>query len=182
MKSLSECADCVPTIVLVALPRASGRDWREAMQKRIWPLAAALVLAVAAQAQTSRGTVSGTVTDPSGAVVARASVALMSTETGVRRSGTSNEAGIYRFDAVDLGTYELRITHPGFKSFVATGLGVEANRTTVIDPTLELGSEAIAVQVSAEAEALAVRDEPLPGGNFLPPRRSPRTRTRLNPP
>src|SRR5260370_32463794 len=94
-------------LVSVALARGSSRDWREAMQKWIWPLAAAVVLAVAAQAQTSRGTVSGTVTDPSGAVVARASVSLTHTETGVRRSATRNEAGIYRFDTVDLGPYEI---------------------------------------------------------------------------
>src|SRR5260370_15686306 len=154
MKSLSECADCVPTIVLVALPGASGRDWREGMHKWIWPLGAALVLAVAAKAQTSGGTVSGTVSDPSAALVVGASIALTHTATGVRRSATSNEAGIYRFDAVDLGDYELKATHPGFKPFVATGLGVEANRTITIDLRLELGNEATAVQVSAEAESL----------------------------
>jgi hypothetical protein len=63
----------------------------------------AAALAIAAHAQTSRGTVSGTVTDPSGAVAIRASVALTQTETGVRRSTTTNEDGIYRFEAVDLG-------------------------------------------------------------------------------
>ena len=135
---------------------------------RVSPLTAAFVLAIAAQGQTSRGTVSGTVTDPSGAVVAGASVVLTQTATGVRRSAATNEAGIYRFDAVDLGVYELKVTHPGFNAFLATGLGVEANRTAVIDPKLEVGSEAIAVQVSAEAEAVMVRDGPLRGGNFVP--------------
>ena len=129
---------------------------------------AILTLAVAAHAQTSRGTVSGTVTDPSGAVVTRASITLTQTETGVRRNTTTNEAGIYRFDAVDLGRYELKVTHPGFNSFLATELGVEANRTTVLDVRLEVGSETTAVRVSAEAEELTVRDGPLRGGNFLP--------------
>src|SRR5438477_12187004 len=131
-------------------------------------LTAILTLAVAAQAQTSRGTVSGTVTDPSGAIVTRAIVALTHTETGVRLSANTNEAGIYRFDAVDLGKHELRVTHPGFNAFVATELGVEANRTTALDVRLEVGSEATAVRVSAEAEELTVRDGPLRGGNFLP--------------
>src|SRR5215475_13096369 len=97
----------------------------------IWPHLAVLLLAVTAQAQTSRGTVSGTVVDPSGAVVGGARVALTHTGTGVQRSTTSNGAGIYRFDAVDLGAYELKVTHPGFNAFLATGLSVEANRTTV---------------------------------------------------
>ena len=69
-----------------------------------------LTLAIAAQAQTSRGTVSGTVTDPSGAVVTRARVALTHTQKGVRLTSTTNEAGIYRFDALDLGRYELKVT------------------------------------------------------------------------
>jgi len=136
------------------------------MRSQVSSFAVALMLALAAQAQTSRGTVSGTVTDPSGAVVAGAGIGLTHTETGVRRSGTSNEAGIYRFDAVDLGVYELKVTQPGFKSYLATGIGVQANLTTTIDPGLELGSETIAVQVSAEAEAVMVRDGPLRGGNF----------------
>jgi hypothetical protein len=100
--------------------------------------------------------------------VARATIALTHIGTSVRRTATTNEAGIYRFDAVDLGTYELKVTQPGFNAFVATGLGLEANRSSVMDVRLELGSEATAVQVSAEAEALAVRDGPLRGGNFLP--------------
>src|SRR5437016_14407726 len=95
-----------------------------ANMKIMSPVTAILTLAVVAHAQTSRGTVSGTVTDPSGAFVARASVALTHTETGVRRSATTNEAGIYRFDAVDLGTFELRVAHLGFNAFLATDLGV----------------------------------------------------------
>jgi hypothetical protein len=85
----------------------------------------------------------------------------------VRRAAATNEAGIYRFDAVDLGAYELKVTHPGFQAFVATQLGVEANRSSVVDVRLELGSEAIEVTVSAEAEAVTLRDGPLRGGNFL---------------
>jgi hypothetical protein len=149
--------------------------------RMIGPLAAVLILAVAAQAQTSRGTVTGTVMDPSGAIVPGASVALTNTETGVRLAAAANEAGIYRFDAVDLGTYELRVDYPGFTAFLATGLGVQANRTTVIDVRLKLGSETTAVQVSAEAEALTVRDGPLRGGNFLPQQVSQLPLVDLNP-
>src|SRR3979490_3205496 len=116
----------------------------------VWKLATVFALAVAAYAQTSRGTGSGTVTDASGAVVAGASVTVIGTETGTRRSTFSNEAGIYRFDAVDLGVYEIKITHPGFKAFVSTGVGVEANRTAVIDVRLELGSGEIAVPGGAD--------------------------------
>jgi len=62
--------------------------------------------------------------------VAGARIALTNTQTGVHLEAAANEAGIYRFDAVDLGTYELRINYPGFAVFLAKGLSVEANRTT----------------------------------------------------
>src|SRR5690348_16832793 len=137
------------------------------MRRKFWTLAALLILATTAQAQTSRGTVSGIITDPSGARVAHAAISLTHIETGLRRSAMSNEAGIYRFDAVDLGTHELRVTHPGFNAFIATGLGVEANRNTVMDVRLELGGETTTVRVSTEA-VLTMRDGALRGGNFLP--------------
>jgi hypothetical protein len=75
------------------------------MSRRIAAFAAALALSVAAQAQTSRGTVSGIVSDPTGAIIPGATIVLTHTQTGVRRSTRSNEAGIYQFDAVDLGMY-----------------------------------------------------------------------------
>src|SRR5216684_4340527 len=135
---------------------------------QVWQLAAVFALATAAHGQTSRGTVTGTLIDPSGAVIAGARVVLAGTETGVRRSTLSNEAGIYRFDAVDLGKCELGVTHPGFRPFLSTGVSVEANRVTTFDPRLEVGASETAIEVSAESSELLVRDGPLRGGNFLP--------------
>src|SRR5262245_58635731 len=121
-----------------------------------------------AEAQTSRGTISGTVTDGSGAVIAGAKLVLTHTETGVHRSTLSNDAGIYRFDAVDLGIHELRATHPGFKLFLKTAVGAEANRTTTQDVRLEVGALDEQVTVSAETGELLARDGPLRGGAFRP--------------
>ena len=131
-------------------------------------LAAALVLAAAAEAQTSRGTVTGTVLDISGAAIAGAHVALTGVETGVRLSKVSNEAGIYRFDAVDLGVYGLTVTHPGFRTYAGSGIGVEANRVTTFDPRLELGAAESRIEVSAESSDVLIKDSPLRGGNFQP--------------
>ena len=127
-----------------------------------------LALAVAANAQTSRGTVTGAILDPTGAVIGGAQVTLTSVETGVRLSTESNEAGVYRFDAVDLGVYDLTVTHPGFRAYVATGIGVEANRATTIDPKPEVGAAETKVEVSAESNEILVKDSPLRGGNFQP--------------
>jgi hypothetical protein len=79
-------------------------------------LAAVLILTLAAHARTSRGTVTGTVLDQSGATVAGACVSLIGVDTGVKLSTESNDAGVYRFDALDLGVYQLRVAQPGFRT------------------------------------------------------------------
>jgi hypothetical protein len=129
-------------------------------------MAALLTLAVAAHAQTSRGTVTGTVLDPAGAVIGGASVTLTGAETGIRLSTGSNEAGVYRFDAVDLGVYELRVTHPGFRTFLGKGIKVEANRVVTLDPRPELGAAEASIEVSAESSEILIKESPLRGGNF----------------
>jgi hypothetical protein len=127
---------------------------------------ALLLLAASALAQTSRGTVSGTVTDSAGAVIANARVELTNKNTGVVRTTTTNNAGIYRFDAVDLGVYNLKINQAGFKQFVNTDIGVEANRTITIDAALEVGIGEMVVEVSASAGELLTKDAPIRGGNL----------------
>ena len=128
----------------------------------------ALALSLAAHAQTSRGTVTGTVLDSSGAVVAGVHVSLRRADTGGKLSTTSNDAGIYRFDAVDLGVYELQATRPGFRTYLGTGINVEANRVTSLDPRLEVGATETRIEVNGESSELLVKDGPLRGGNFQP--------------
>src|SRR5215831_332813 len=135
---------------------------------RIWPLVAALVFSIAAPAQTSRGTVTGTVLDPTGAVINGARMALTGVDTGVRLSTNSNEAGVYRFDAVDPGVYDLGVTHPGFQSYLGTKIGVEANRVTTIDPHLKVGAAEARIEVTGESSEILIKDGPLRGGNFQP--------------
>jgi outer membrane receptor protein involved in Fe transport len=130
--------------------------------------ASALALATALDAQTSRGTVTGTVLDPSGAVIGGARVTLRGVETGVKVSTDSNEAGVYRFDAVDLGVYELQVAHAGFRAFIGAGINVEANRATTVDPKLELGAADTRIEVNEESSDILVKDSPLRGGNFQP--------------
>jgi len=120
-----------------------------------------------ALSQTSRGTVTGTITDASGAIIADASVQLAHTETGLQHLASSNEAGIYRFDAVDLGVYQIKVTQPGFRPSLITMVRVDANRATTIDLRLEVGITETAIEVSAEAAEHLVKDGPLRGGNFL---------------
>jgi hypothetical protein len=132
-------------------------------------LVAALVAILGSvHAQTSRGTVTGTVLDPTDAVIGRAQVTLSSVNTGARLSTESNNAGVYRFDAVDLGVYDLQVTHLGFRTFLGAGIKVEANRATTVDPKLEVGAMETRVEVSERSSEILVKDGPLRGGNFQP--------------
>ena len=83
----------------------------------------------------------------SGKAYTRAHVALTGAQTGISLSTDSNEAGIYRFDAVDLGVYHLTVAHPGFRAYLGTGIIVEANRATTVDPRLEVDSAEISIEV-----------------------------------
>jgi hypothetical protein len=127
-----------------------------------------LAIALVAPAQTSRGTVTGSVLDPTGAVISGARITLTGVDTGVKLSTVSNDAGIYRFDAVDLGVYELQVQHPGFRTYLGAGIHVEANRVTTFDPRLEVGTAETRIEVNGESSELLVKDSPLRGGNFQP--------------
>lgn len=120
----------------------------------------------AAHCQTSRGTLTGIVLDSSGAAVNGANVTLTNEQTGIRLSTASNQAGVYRLDAVDPGVYSLQIERPGFRAYTGNKIRVEANRVTTIDPRLELGAAETRIEVSAPSSEPLVKDSPLRGGNF----------------
>ena len=127
-----------------------------------------LVTTALAFGQTSRGTVSGTVTDPAGAVVAGATVTLTSTDTSQARTASTNDEGFYRFDAVELGNYTVAVSATGFGTLTKTNIVVNANQTSVIDAALAPGGTDVSVDVSAEAGELLQTEAPVRGGNISP--------------
>ncbi|MFN2453227.1 MAG: carboxypeptidase regulatory-like domain-containing protein [Pyrinomonadaceae bacterium] len=139
------------------------------MKIRIFILLTMLLsFSLTASAQTSRGTVSGTVTDQAGAVVPGATITLTNTQTTVARTTTSNDEGFYRFDAVDLGNYTVTITATNFGTVTQTDVIVQANQTRDVSTALQTGSQAVTVDVSAEAGALLQTEAPVRGGNISP--------------
>src|SRR6476660_4564144 len=88
-------------------------------------------------AQTVRGVLTGTVTDPSGAVVAGASVVASETRTGVKSSTVTSSSGTYRFPELPLGTYTVEITQSGFKKATINDVLVQVNTTTAADAKME---------------------------------------------
>ncbi|HYH85215.1 MAG TPA: carboxypeptidase regulatory-like domain-containing protein, partial [Pyrinomonadaceae bacterium] len=125
-----------------------------------------LLAAVAATAQTSRGIVSGTVTDPNGAVISGSTVTLTNLQTNVSRDTTTNSDGFYRFDAVDPGNYSLKISASGFSEVTKTNVSVEASQTADVSAQLAVGEAAVTVDVTAEAGALLQSEAPVRGGNI----------------
>ncbi len=124
-----------------------------------------LATAPIAMSQTSKGTVAGVVTDPTGAAVPNAVIVLTQKETSAVRDTSTNDAGIYRFDAVNLGTYSLLIKVPGFREARVNDITVAANQVANFDIHLELGSGAETVTVEAAAITLQT-SEAVRGGNF----------------
>jgi hypothetical protein len=127
-----------------------------------------LLLAMSAPtfAQTSRGTVLGAVTDPQGAVIPGATAELKNVETNQTRTSTTNDSGIYRFDAVDLGRYELRLSAQGFRAYTAKGIEIQANRVATFDAQLETGGTEVVVEVNAGTEEILQKSDAVRGGNF----------------
>jgi Carboxypeptidase regulatory-like domain len=95
--------------------------------------------------------ISGTVQDASGAVVPRASVVALNTQTGIQSSTQTNTDGFYSFPALPAGHYDVRITAPGFQEYAQTGLVLDVNTAIRIDAALKVGTATQEVQVSATA-------------------------------
>jgi hypothetical protein len=103
-------------------------------------------------AQVATSTVTGTVTDPTGAVIVGARVELILTLTGTTRTLTTDSSGNFTFANVPAGTYEVRITQSGFKTYDRKDMELAASETLSLHKiALQVGSTATQVTVTAEA-------------------------------
>jgi hypothetical protein len=105
-------------------------------------------------AQSDRGTVTGTVADPAGAVVANAPIEARNVETGAIYPAASSETGNFTLSQLPAGTYELTVAVPGFKKYVRSNVVVQVAQTLRLDIALEVGSAAESVTVSEEVSLL----------------------------
>ena len=113
-------------------------------------LIVALMCLVPAWSQSSSGTMSGTVTDPSGAVIPNANVVLQDMATGVETVTVSNGTGFFSFSAVSTGTYKLTVKAEGFTTWQATGLiEHQGENHNVPNIVLPIGSTSATVAVTA---------------------------------
>ncbi len=108
----------------------------------------------AAFSQAVNGTIVGTVTDASGAVIAGAKITLTEVNTKIIHTGTTNSSGDYSFPDLPPGTYDAAAEMAGFKKEVKTGTVLEANNSPRIDLKLQTGDVTQTVEVSATAATL----------------------------
>ena len=97
------------------------------------------------------GSISGAVKDQSGAAIAHASVTLVDTSKGVRRTATADDRGTYTFPVLPVGNYVLEVSHPGFQPYRRTGIALDTNGALLLDVVLQVGERTDAISVSDSA-------------------------------
>ncbi|MBZ5701410.1 MAG: TonB-dependent receptor [Acidobacteriia bacterium] len=105
-------------------------------------------------AQEITGTLSGTVTDTSGAIVPDATVIVVRTETGAVRQTTTSSAGIFFFNSLPIGSYRMSVEKAGFKKYEASGIELHVNDKLDLPVQLTVGEIAEKVTVTLEAPLL----------------------------
>ncbi len=103
-------------------------------------------------AQVSTGSLSGTVVDPTGALVSDATVTLINEGNSAKQQAITSTAGTFRFTFLSVGRYDLEISKPGFRSLKSSGISVDANiEHTLGALKLDVGQTSESVEVSSEA-------------------------------
>src|SRR5689334_15533834 len=138
------------------------------------------VLPITAQTG-NQGTIEGTVSDPSGAVVSGAQITATNAATGASFSVTAGNDGLFRFALLPVGTYDISASQSGFSKYVQQGVVLNVGAKLNLPITLALASSQQTVQVSAEAPVVettrtqvsstvndvAVANLPVNGRNFI---------------
>ena len=107
-----------------------------------------------ASAQVLYGSIVGTVTDQSGAVIPKADVKAVNPQTGETREVTTDAAGRFTIGNVLPGVYEIHVTATGFSAVTTTGVTATINTVTRVDVQMQVGSQAQNVTVTGAAMAL----------------------------
>lgn len=108
---------------------------------------ALLLGALSVNAQLSRGYISGTVSDASGAVIVGADVTITNTATNIARAMKTNDAGLYRFPAVDPGDYFVEFARAGFGTRKVGPITVGTTQEVVLNQSLEVATTATTLEV-----------------------------------
>jgi hypothetical protein len=109
-------------------------------------------------AQAIFGTLTGIISDPSGAVVANAKVTLKNSESGDTRESETDSQGYYTFASVPVGSYSLLVEAPGFQGYKVDGIALGGGERRNVNASLQVGSTNQTVEVTGSADIVAPVD------------------------
>jgi hypothetical protein len=112
--------------------------------------AAALLAASPALAQLNRGSITGVVTDPTGAAIVSAKITVVHQQTNMTFGTTTTETGNYTLPGLDIGRYRVEAETSGFKRAVRDSVELSSGATVRVDLTLEIGQVTESVEVHAQ--------------------------------
>src|SRR5246500_1104938 len=116
----------------------------------------AALIAAPAWAQTQVGTLFGTVTDTSGAVIPGAEVSVENVSTGLKRDGRTDKTGEYRLGGLPTGSYKLRVEKEGFQTEVREGIALSPGAAIGINLSLVVGKVSVHVTVEADGQGVDI--------------------------
>ncbi len=129
------------------------------MKRLVLAILVVLSLAVGVNAQTFRGAINGTVTDPSGAVVPNAAVKATETATGIDHNTVTTSDGVFAFQDIPLGLYKVTVTATGFPVLTIDNVQVTQGAIYTLPVKLTLSQQTTTVEVSAAALTLDTTTE-----------------------
>ena len=141
--------------------KAFGLNGRTALNFLCGLMMVIVLLGGSCRAQTTTGTISGTVTDGTGSVIPHANIVVTSTQTGIAQTVRSNDSGNYVFPALATGDYTLSAQAPGFGTETQAGLHLDVSQNLTSNVTLRLGNVSESVTVSSAAQLVELRESQL---------------------
>ena len=124
----------------------------------LWALGLCLMVPAALAQLAGTGTIQGTISDPSGAVVPGAQVTVTGTATSAKHQTVSSGGGVFSFPNLPIGTYNLSVTASGFKAYTQSGIVLEVGSNIGINVNLSVGAANQEVHVQANGIALQTQD------------------------
>lgn len=127
----------------------------------ICALFVALFGAIGTRAQLSTASLSGTVTDPTGAVIPHATIVITQTQTNFTRTTTSKDDGTYHEEFLPLGPYKVSVSAPGFTRLDRTGIVLSVMQDAILDLVLQIGGSSETVNVTADVPLVNISSSEL---------------------
>ena len=128
------------------------------MKRLVIVLAALVALTVPGFAQNSHGSISGQVTDPTGAIIPRAQVTVTDTDTGAQLHVVTTAGGFYTAPELAPGPYTVSVDAKGFKTVVRSGIQIDTQQNATINLKLQVGETTETVDVSSAAPLIDTAD------------------------